>query len=326
MRRENAEERLEYINTYSNYKIINLLPAQLLSDGDLDRVRLQVTSAMIERAELKALLKFKKSDFNAVVCLAEARKTADMVGSTALNLAKSMMALRRGRFADARAHLGLRRNDQPANWLQLQYGWKPMLSDVFNATESVKKAAGFGNTVVTVKASVREESTFSSYIDENHPLSRIKLEGKAEAGVFVRLDAEPDVDLLIWANSLGLTNPLLVGWELLPFSFVLDWMVPVGDWLSALDATLGWKFKSGSRTRRTAVVANAKRAPFHDPWYVYQHPVSYGGGSTASEKRVDREVYTSFPTPYFPRIKNPLSLGHMANGLSLLAQVFSGRR
>lgn len=42
-------------------------------------------------------------------------------------------------------------------------------------------------------------------------------------------------------QQIGLTNPLLLGWELIPFSFVADWFIQVGDYLETLDALIGVK-------------------------------------------------------------------------------------
>lgn len=39
--------------------------------------------------------------------------------------------------------------------------------------------------------------------------------------------------------QLGLTNPAEVAWEVVPFSFVIDWFIPVGNFLSSLDSLVG---------------------------------------------------------------------------------------
>lgn len=48
-------------------------------------------------------------------------------------------------------------------------------------------------------------------------------------------------DLLLPAK-VGLTNPLSVAWELIPFSFVVDWFLPIGKYLDALDVPLLYTF------------------------------------------------------------------------------------
>jgi hypothetical protein len=40
----------------------------------------------------------------------------------------------------------------------------------------------------------------------------------------------------------------MVAWELVPFSFVLDWFIPIGSYLSQLDASAGMEFLGGSTT------------------------------------------------------------------------------
>jgi hypothetical protein len=40
-------------------------------------------------------------------------------------------------------------------------------------------------------------------------------------------------------SQFGITNPLLLAWELIPYSFVVDWLFPVGRFLSSLDALNG---------------------------------------------------------------------------------------
>jgi hypothetical protein len=42
-------------------------------------------------------------------------------------------------------------------------------------------------------------------------------------------------------RALGKTafNPLLTAWELVPFSFVVDWFIGIGDWLIAQSFTIG---------------------------------------------------------------------------------------
>ncbi len=44
---------------------------------------------------------------------------------------------------------------------------------------------------------------------------------------------------LYLANNLGLANPAIVVWELIPFSFVVDWFVTVGQFLENGSAWLG---------------------------------------------------------------------------------------
>lgn len=57
--------------------------------------------------------------------------------------------------------------------------------------------------------------------------------------------ADPNARL---ASQLGFVNPAVVAWELVPFSFVVDWFVNVGDVLSSYTDFLGFKFLESSVT------------------------------------------------------------------------------
>lgn len=44
---------------------------------------------------------------------------------------------------------------------------------------------------------------------------------------------------LFKANQLGLINPATVAWEVVPFSFLVDWFLPVSRFLESQTDTLG---------------------------------------------------------------------------------------
>jgi hypothetical protein len=122
---------------------------------------------------------------------------------------------------------------------------------------------------------------------------------------------------------LGIFNPLLIGWELVPFSFVVDWFIPVGSYLEGIDALLGYDSFSYSNSLLTKVSWEGKGLGRKDTGSGFYLDNSY----FESKKivRLDREASASVPFPRFPGFKDPRSLEHMANGLSLLATAF-GRK
>lgn len=286
-------------------------------------------------ALVKARLKLKDSDVNLGVAFGERKATSRQVGDTATNIAKAIRALRRGNYRDAARHLGIRGNPgRPRgsnwvnHWLGLQYGWKPLLSDIYGACDALSKRPK-DDWRVTAKGSTRDETIYekkttptgtsspTSNFDAYHCIAVRK------RGVLVRIDALPTNDLTMSLASLGVTNPLSVAWELVPFSFVVDWFLPVGNWLDSLDALLGyssawtststynetlWEDRGVSRTNYTT------NAWVKNDWYGTKRTVV-----------VNRSVTQGVPLPAFPRFKDPRSLGHMANGLALLSQVVSRR-
>lgn len=63
-------------------------------------------------------------------------------------------------------------------------------------------------------------------------------------------------------KKLGLLNPAAVLWELTPLSFVLDWLIPIGDYLGTLDAMAGVQVLSTweSRTSKTQYFVSGGRS------------------------------------------------------------------
>jgi hypothetical protein len=269
---------------------------------------------------VKALLKLKDQRINLGVALGEARETANLLGSTAKTIARSMGQLRRRQFKKAFRTIGADWKSYPQSWLGYQYAVRPLLSDVYGSAEALQKE-DLPSWVTTVKGHYNSETSREETHYNGAYSSRVTVHDKA--GVFVRLDYHPTNEFMSTVSSLGATNPLEVIWELVPFSFVLDWAVQVGDWLSVMDATLGYEFLSGSYSLRSESFRNAvgvippRKAG--DPVWDYVRSSSH-----ARNIRVKRVPYASSPIPGVPVVKNPLSLTHMANGLSLLAAAFSG--
>jgi hypothetical protein len=125
-------------------------------------------------------------------------------------------------------------------------------------------------------------------------------------------------------TSLGLTNPALVAWELVPFSFVVDWALPIGDWLSSLDAMLGYDSNNTWSSISTLQRRYWRTVGINGKSGIYTNTNEYS--DYCERTRLRRTAAASVPLPILPSLKDPRSLGHMANGLSLLATVFGGRR
>lgn len=268
------------------------------------------------QAYVDALTKLKDQKVNLGVALAEAQQTANLLGSTATRFARSINAFRRGRYKQAAAALGASLKKTPQNWLELQYAWKPLASDVYGSFSELARSrpASFG---IAVKGVVSESWT---EVRQRNDGSRNGATDQLEffRGCFVRLDFLPNNTFFEVLARAGLSNPAEVLWEKVPFSFLVDWFYTVGDTLSILDATHGFQFLSGSTTHRREL--NVSVSPSQDGGDGYYRRFS----GMSREFHLERGVMRELPTTVPPRFKNPLSLGHMANGLSLLASAVSG--
>lgn len=293
-----------------------------------------VPQAMIDQALIKARLKMKRGDLNLGVAFAERNKTAQLLGDTASRLAKAYRALRKGDLKRVGRELGiakpnLRQPTIPRKWLELQYGWKPLLSDVYGSVDALARRHAHDWRVTGI-GSVREAIDVR---DRQYPYGDADPKALVTAGIgsatgyrgcYVRIDAVPENDLLLALASLGVTNPLLIAWELVPFSFVVDWALPIGAYLESLDAMLGYKDTYCTISTMEKFEAEYRLFPPENRWGGYTAKRS--GSGHWDYVALNRSVSLTVPLPTMPRLKDPTSLNRMANGLSLLAAVFTGRR
>lgn len=277
-------------------------------------------------AEIQALLNLKQQKVNFGVMMAEAQRTADFVGDVAYTLGRAAKHARRGRFRDAIRTLGGDWKRVPSGWLGYQYAALPLLGDVKGSLDLLNNPLRLNEWIVTAKGVVRDTTTVETEVNSSGwtlPLGRYVTDEKT-VGYFVRLDYTPGSEFVAHLNNLGLSNPFEIAWEMVPYSFVVDWMLPIGDWFSTFDAALGYRFLSGSCTERREVRTKVVPAPYRP--YAGWSKVRSDFSGTGRRLRLTRSIYSSSPIPMLPRVKNPLSLGHMANGLALLATAFGRGR
>lgn len=291
------------------------------------------------RAEVAALLKLKSQSVNFGVAFAERARTAQLVGDSALAILNSALAFRRGNIrqawsvlerAYARGNLRkeLRRRGNTAGksitqqWLALQYGWKPLMMDIDGSCKALaeRELMAFQTRVASRKGWKR--TTGRNFVGGS--LFNFSEITKSELSYNVALNYTPAESLVRGYTSLGLTNPAEILWELVPFSFVADWFVPVGSWLSSLDAANGWIFSSGSLTKRSICKRSTVLVPGPGAGSFYATMTSGNLRFESEKKVVRRTVYASSPIPRFPGLKDPRSMGHMANAMALLVGFFSG--
>lgn len=285
-----------------------------------------------------------QDSFNLAVSLAEMKETVGLIGITAIRLANSYRFLRKGRVKDAFRSLGISDEkkihglrgvpkDSPSNWtagdhrrylenrvpkrdhmsqfaastwLELQYGWTPLLLDVYGSAEYVAKLLHDSSVDLIVKAAGKGSST-NTYLNANEQSTAV-----ANAIVKHIVHLRVSDPLLRNAAALGLTNPLNVAWELIPFSFIADWFLPVGDMLNSLSALQGYEVVdscTSTKIDETIMFTSV------NPWF----PCS----ASVIEKKFQR-VKGGTPPIFVPRLdlSNLLSWRKAATSLSLLKVVF----
>jgi len=276
--------------------------------------------------------------FELGVALAEGKEAVTMVVDTLGKFIKCISSLRKGRIDLALRALGaapkaidignpltggfgkkgggkrlsknqirsLDTGDISAMWLELQYGWSPLLSDCFAAMEAFAALANKPRhcRLGPVRVKRKKDGVNSNEYGATTWLS--------EESRKLWYQVTEDVSV---ARSLGLTDPMVVLWELIPFSFVADWFIPIGNYLDQL-----------------AEIPNLHA----DIWFTqYQHSearfvgnagTAYDGAWSRSEQIwIERFVLSiqdyPMPFPKFKPLSTALSSGHIKNAIALLHQL-----
>lgn len=282
-------------------------------------------SNMEDKALIAALNKLKGDNVNFGVALAEAGQVAKLLSSTTRTIAKEVNTFKRNKraWADVRRYQRGGSHDWrkiPSKWLELQYGWNPLMSDIAQASTSLEETWNSNYPLLGVQATSYASDVIRRTGTGQYGSSRVERTDFMYL-YKVCLYYQLITPWLAQFNALGLINPALIVWEKVPYSFVVDWFLPVGSWISALDADLGYSFKGGSGTSLRKGRGYIESTTVNDKpggWSGYQSGVSEVSSRTFA---FTRKRYTTSPVPglYF---KSPISAKHIANSLSLLVTAF----
>jgi len=118
------------------------------------------------------------------------------------------------------------------------------------------------------------------------------------------------------AHRISLGNPMELAWELIPFSFVVDWFLPIGNWISALDATLHVTGTWGTVTTKRNYLGTDERR--NSNWYWGSTYCSVHG--IYKEDIHSRKAYWAIPyAPLVLKTKTSASITKLVTAVSLLA-------
>lgn len=235
---------------YDSRHGIGNFPGVTLSDST---VIVSVPTMMQSQARLEAMLKLADRDIDIGTALGESKETLNHLTSSVARLIIAYRSARRGRWSHAFRVLGLRGKrwkdtDHLADsWLEYQYGWMPLISDIYGAQEQLKKQLKEKDQLFSVSRQISDGLDPAGFISPASLVSSPGIAISGKAGVYCRVKyyAKISNTFAYTMNQLGLVNPLAIAWELVPFSFVVDWLLPIGDFLNGLTATVGVDFVAG---------------------------------------------------------------------------------
>lgn len=290
-----------------------------------------------QRCRAQARSKINDAKVDLAVTVAEFGKTVDLLADTVSKLCRLYDAVRRYDWKRAyRIAAEVQRNRTYAyarksaaaygkyqgrklprrvanHWLEYQYGWLPLFSDLYGLQELLKSKLKEDDLHFKVVSAVTDEYSSSEFFAEPNTEASFSLEG-SKFEQFIKVVYHLKIrSPMIHGAGYGVTNPLAVAWELVPFSFVVDWLMPIGQFLENLTVAQGTAFVSGYEDRIISGTLNVASTRYVQLSGV---PCSFTYDQFAFERRTKGGL--DFPIPY---IRSPWSKARVASALSLLSKM-----
>jgi hypothetical protein len=207
---------------------------------------------LIHSAAVKARNRVSPVHFESIVSLVELPKTLNLLGGTFQSVAYMVRGVKRGRWSDIqkafsgrktrlRRHRDFARQTATQRWLELRYGWTPLMLEAqgllaaMQAPEELsvrQMARGFDKSELN-----HTETKSFDYGQYGVETFRFEVTRKSNARAYILYKVA--LQGLQPLRDYGVLDIPKATWEIMPYSFVIDWFIPVGNWLQAITPKLG---------------------------------------------------------------------------------------
>lgn len=233
------------------------------------------------------------------------------------------------------ADLGLVSRAAANRWLQVRYGCTPAYNDMLKITEQIiygrkNELDNLVSARVTIPyvpdAYSGSTSLFKSTIDFDGMAAAEMTKCFQQIKVWFKVKDPKARDLVQRGlHPMQLASTL---YELTSFSFMLDWVYPLGDTLELLAATIGLDFVTGYRSMRSEIMVKTTYAVSETTGF--KHRSSQENAAKLTLGAFHRVVLTKFPSIIqVPTVENPYGVHtgqRITDTVSILYQMGSKPR
>jgi hypothetical protein len=204
------------------------------------------------------------------------------------------------------------------NWLEYKYGWYPTVSSIYGLAKEAITPPKDGPCFYVARAGasgVKYSSSVSSGIVDEAFCNR-----SDRVEIKVCLNLKPTI--LAQLSRISSLNPASIAWELLPYSFVVDWVFDIGGYLRASENALlgGLVFNHGYVTRGYTIDKKYFRSGSKNlgPDTSY----SVNGNRQSYSRYKSRSVLSGYPRPLRPTFQISMGSSRVMSAAALLNQHF----
>lgn len=306
----------------------------LAFDVNMPSVNLPDATSTVNTAITKCMANVSSASSMIAVTIAERQKTVNMIADRVGRITRGFLAVKNGNYLLAAEILGVRkkwiqksrRKQTASNWLEWRYGWLPLYLDARGAVQALKKvneprftARGF-SAMQDHTSSLQSVNFLNGGACQPWGMRTVRFSNTSvRAYCLYTVD-----DNFLTASAFGLTDPVSVAWELIPFSFVVDWFVDVGTWLEAIKPTPGVRFLAKGYTIESIGQCSYTIESVANSLNQYSHAGLLGLTNIRYVNSKTR--YADFAVPFHPSFGSGLNLTRATDSIALLMQLFSKRK
>jgi hypothetical protein len=277
--------------------------------------------------QTKLLNRIKGHSLHLGVALAEVDKLAGTVHDTLRNLVWGLRDLRAGRFWAFFRRFGvsppsrvkvkqLTTLDISGRFLETRYCWEPTLSDCYQSVRAFEAISqGPRKKIFKKKINVEGSQPYRTNYCVGEESYKVRRTYNFEM-----------YEELEFARQVGLVDPLSVIWERIPFSFVFDWFMPIGNYLNLIGQI---PFMKGRWLRTDSIRMSFGGSLTIDPVYglTQSTPVPISEWEIFLLKRDPLNLDSGLPVPK-PEFKvaGAVQGKRLQNAIALAHQIFFGDR
>lgn len=260
------------------------------------------------RARTECMLKLQDQKIQLGTYLAESVRSANLLADGVSSFARTLLSIKR------RNWIALRQRytdikDFPGGVLQWRYGVQPLANDLYTSFQIVKNGLGQRAQMLTATRNVKTSGDTASKTEYGY-----QWQGKGTMHNTCKVTARLNDAFISNASRIGLVNPLEMAWEIVPWSFAVDWVMPIGNFLSGLSAHAGLTFMGGYDAQRYEGTLEGR---------------PYGSANVGSCNgevfHFNRSKLSGFPS-IVPYVKSPFSTQHIGNAIALLHELIKSKR
>lgn len=272
---------------------IGIPDANLITSTTLSNAAPEWDTNLIQEAAEKIM----SEAFDGLTFLSELTKTTSMF----TNLAKRIVTFQ----------VPKNMKDMSSDWLEGRYGWRTLLMDC----EDLSKALTRLNQVHMRRLSKNKQRVTNSTVPVVNDYLRLgtvvdfHTEKLTTVETSLRASVTADIDIPPFSF-----NPFITAWELVPYSFVLDWIIGVGTAISSISflaineryvASLGYR-----------VAISESYIEYDKQWY------NGANGNIKTEWFMQGELILRYPqlVPRIPQYRVKLSVAKIFDLIAMLVQ------